>query len=310
MSKWKRRADRAVQRLTGEYHSLKQFAEANLSAIEGALEGKGPDASTPDPRAGARAVVNLASVHVPNFCDRSRTGMAPAYLNSYDLRKTQVRVGSDPPDNHWKSREIVDHALSPIHKHPMNEVYYAAIELNGAGIRFYGDICLVLKPSEIPAGTVVLDRNSYDVLRAPFRDAVERSPYPAGRQAARRFILAALAGSFAVDLKTMGAVKVLITTGERDRRFSTGQISGGVLDDEDDMEILKSGSFDTKGVEAARISAGEAALEGHVEQRLQGNPAASHSARLWLTERRAATRALADAGIDVTVIATPGRVKS
>jgi hypothetical protein len=309
MAKWKRRADRAVERLTGQYHSLKQFAKANVSAIEGALEGKGPDASKPDPRAGARAVVNMASVHVPNFCDRSRTGMAPAYLNSYDLRKTQVRVGNDPPGDHWKNREIVDHALSPIHKHPANKVYYAAAELNGAGIRFYGDICLVLKPSEITEDSMVLDRNSYDVLRAPFRGAVERSPNQADRQAARSFILAALSGSFGGDLKTMGAVKVLITTGERDRRFSTGQISGGVLDDEDYMEILKIGSFDTNGVEAGRISAAEATLESHVEQRLQSNPAASHSARQWLTERRAATRALADAGIDVMVIATPGRAK-
>jgi hypothetical protein len=310
MTKWQRKADRAVERLTGEYHSLRQFAKANLAAIEGALEGKGPDASTPDPRAGARAVVNLASVHVPNFCERSRNGMAPAYLNSYDLKKTQVRVGSDPPGDHWKTREIVDHALAPLHKHLMNEVYYAAAELNGAGIRFYGDICLVLKPSEIAADIAVLDRNSYDVLRAPFRDAVERFTGQARRQAARSFILAALSGSFANDLKTMGAVKVLITTGERDRRFSTGQISGGLLDDEDYMEILKIGSFNTSGVEVARISAGEAALEGHVEQRLQSNPPAPHWARLWLTERRAAARALADAGIDVTVIAAPGRVKS
>jgi hypothetical protein len=310
MAKWKKRADRAIERLSGQYPSLKKFAKANVSAVEGALEGKGPDARAPDPRAGARAAVNVASVHVPNFCDRSRTGRSPAYLNSYDLRKTQVRVGSDPPDDHWKNREIVDHALSSIHKHPMNEVYYAAVELNGAGIRFYGDICLVLKPSEIPADTIVLDRNSYDVLRSPFREAVEKSPDPSDRQSARRFILEALAGSFAGDLRTMGALKVLITTGERDRRFSTGQISGGILDDEDYIEILKIGSFNTSGVEAARISAGEATLESHVEQRLQGKPAADHSMRLWLTERRAATRALADAGIDVTVIAAPGRVKS
>jgi hypothetical protein len=310
MTKWQRKADRAVTRLAGEYHSLRQFAQANLAAIEGAVEGKGPDASAPDPRAGARAVVNLASVHVPNFCERSRTGMAPAYLNSYDLKKAQVRVGNDPPDDHWKNREIVDHALAPLHGHPMNEVYYSAAELNGAGIRFYGDICLVLMPSEIAPDTAVLDRNSYDVLRAPFRDSVERYSDQRRRQAARSFILTALSGSFAGDLKTMGAVKVLVATGERDRRFSTGQISGGLLDDEDYIEILKIGSFDTRGVETARISAGEAALESHVEQRLQGNPPAPHWARLWLTERRAAMRALADAGVDVTVIATPGRVKS
>ena len=53
---------------------------------------------------------------------------------------------------------------------------------------------------------------------------------PGRRPLKALLLLAALAGSFAGDLKTMGAVKVLITTGERDRRFSTGQISGGVLD--------------------------------------------------------------------------------
>jgi hypothetical protein len=83
------------------------------------------------------------------------------------------------------------------------------------------------------------------------------------KQAARRFILKALAGSFKDDLKTMGAIKVLTTTGARDRRLSTGQISNCVLDDEDYIEILKIGSFNLDGVEEARLSAAEAALEGH-----------------------------------------------
>jgi hypothetical protein len=310
MSKWEKKANRAVKRLTGDHDLLRQFAVANLAAIADALEGKGPDAKKPDPRAGVRAVVNLASVHVPNFCERSRTNRHPAYLNSYDLQKTKIRLGSDPPKSHWKSREIVDHALASVHGRSINEVYFAAAELNGTGIRFYGDICLVLKPEEVPSHTKVLDRNSYDVLRAPFRAAVEKFQDESRRQAARRLILTALAGTCKEDLKTMGAIKVLITTGERDRRFSTGQISGGVLDDEDYIEILKIGSFDAKGVEATRVSAAEIALEGHVEQRLQSNPAASHPARQWLMERRAATKALADAGVDITVVTTPGRVKS
>jgi hypothetical protein len=52
------------------------------------------------------------------------------------------------------------------------------------------------------------------------------------------------------------------------------------------------------------MSTAEAALESHVEQRLQSNPPTSHSARQWLQERRAAIRALADAGIDLAVVAT------
>ena len=310
MSKWKTKVERAIDRLTGDHQSLRRFAEANVAAIESALEGKGPDDKARDPRAGARAVVNIASVHVPTFCQRSRNRQHPAYLNSYDLGKTKVRVGSDPPKDHWKSREIVDRALAPLHGQPMNKVYYAAAELNGAGIRFYGDVCLVLKRDEVPPETKAIDRNSYDVLRAPFSNTVEKLPDHPRQQAARRHILSALSGSFDNDLKTMGAVKVLVTTGERDRRFSTGQISGGVLDDEDYIEILKIGSFDTNGVEAARLSAAEVALEGHVEQRMQSRHPPSHEARQWLTERRAATQALADAGIDIVVVATLGRVKS
>jgi hypothetical protein len=310
MSKWKKKADRIVKRLSGTYHSLKQFTEANLAAIEGAIEGKGPDAADPDPRAGVRAVINIASVHIPNFCERSRTRRHPAYLNSYDLKTTHIRIGEPPPDHHWKRREIVDNALAAVHQRGMNEVYYAAAELNGAGVRFYGDICLVLKQDEVSPDTKVLDRNSYEVLRAPFRDAVEKRADEGRKQAARRTILLALAGSFDVDLKTISALKVLATTGERDRRLSTGQISGGVLDDEDYIEILKIGSFDANGVEAARLSNAEIALEGHVEQLLQRNRPASHSARLWLMERRAATRTLSDMGIEIAVVTTPGRVKS
>jgi hypothetical protein len=308
-SKWQQRVARVVRRLTGKYHSLKQFAHANVDAIENALEGKGPDAKAPDPLAGVRAVVNIASVHVPNFCERSRTHPKQAYLNSYDLKKSNVRVGGAPPDKYWSNREVVDDALAPIHGHAMNEVYFAAAELNGAGIRFYGDICLVLQPAEIAAVTAVLDRNSYDVLRAPFRDAVDRFDSAADQQAARQHILEALSGSFRPDLRTMGAVKVLVTTGERDRRFSTGQISTGILDDEDYIEILKIGSFDVDGIETVRLSAAEAALESHVDQRVQGSPAAAHSMNLWLMDRRMAVRALADAGLDITVIATSGRVK-
>jgi hypothetical protein len=308
MSRWLTRAQRTIKRLTGIHRSLRQFAEANLAATEDALEGKGPDAVEADPQSGVRAVVNIASVHVSTFCERSKLGSHPAYLNSYDLKKSQVRVGSEPPDDHWKKREIVDHALASLHGRAMNEVYYAAAELNGAGIRFYGDICLVLKPETVPSDTVVLDRNSYDVLRAPFATTVDRFEHSNRQQSARVHILQSLSGKFRPDLKTIGALKVLTVTGERDRRFSTGQVSGGVLDDEDYLEILKVGSFDAKAVETARLSAAEAALESYVERRLQEDPW-THEARTWLTERRNAMRALEEAGIPVAIIATAGRVK-
>jgi hypothetical protein len=263
----------------------------------------------PDPHAGVRTVVNIPSVHVPNFCERSKNNQEPAYRNSYDLNRSDIRVGDPPPDGHWKTREIVDNALAHVHGHRMNEVYFAAAELNGAGIRFYGDICLVLAPDHSLDKTKVLDRNSYDVMRAPFRMAVDRLPEHR-RQAARRWVLSSLSGTGKDDLKMMGAVKVLVTTGERDRRFSTGQIAGGVLDDEDYMEIMKIGSFMTKDLEAARLSAAEVALESNVEQRLQARPTTSHVSHEWLRARRNATRSLEEQGVEISVVASPGRIKS
>jgi hypothetical protein len=61
----------------------------------------------------------ISSVHVPNFCDRSRRKVYPAYLNGYDLENAKIRVGGDP---HWSKREIVDYTLCSIHGHSMNEV--------------------------------------------------------------------------------------------------------------------------------------------------------------------------------------------
>lgn len=309
MAKWQARASSAIRRLTSGEPWLERFAKANLTAAEDTFEGKGPDAAEADPRAGLRAVINISSVHVPTFCARSRNGTSPAYQNKYDLKEAKARVGDDPPDDHWSKREIVDQALVSLHRRPMNEVYYAAAELNGAGIRFYGDICLVLKPEQVDSKTVVLDRNSYDVLRDPYKAATARAPDEVRKQAWRRMILRDRSGKFRPDLKTMGALKVLIATGERDRRFSSGQISNGVLDDEDYIEILKVGSFKAGDVEAARLSAAEVALESHVEQRLRSDPW-SHAARRWLTQRRNAMQELVNSGIEVAIITTSGRLKN
>lgn len=311
MTKWEKRAQRVIKRLSGAYPLIAKFAYANLKASEDALAGKGPDAATPDPNAGMRAVVNIASVHVPRFCERSSRNITPAYLNKYDLDSNAVaiRAGDEPPSNHWSRRAYVDHALARIHGQPMNQIYYAAAELNGAGIRFYGDICFVLKTAAVPIGTFVLDRNSYDVFRSPFAAAIERISTIEQQQAARACVLSALSGTVEPDLKTIGAIKVLTSTGERDRRLSTGQISAGVLDDEDYIEILKVGSFAADDIQEVRVSAAEASLENHVERRLRSEPLASHEERIWLRDRRKAVRKLAEQKLPAKVVTTNGRTK-
>src|SRR5205807_859571 len=100
------------------------------------------------------------SAHVPAFCEASRKGEKKPYKNGYDLGK--FRLGSPPPSSEPKLRETVDAALPLNGVHP-EDVYFGAVELFGSGIRFYGDVCLVIARDAIAAGTLVLDRNSFDL---------------------------------------------------------------------------------------------------------------------------------------------------
>src|SRR6516165_8402898 len=88
---------------------LQEFAEANSKAVEGAINGCGPDSPTPVPDAGARAVFNIPAVHIPIFVRASLERKKEPYKNGYDLGK--YRVGNPPPGGKLKAREIVDRAL-------------------------------------------------------------------------------------------------------------------------------------------------------------------------------------------------------
>ena len=74
------------------------------------------------------------------FARRADATISEPYKNGYDLG--QYRIGEPPPGKSLKSREIVDRALPLQNGQKPNDVYFGAIELNGAGIRFYGDVCL------------------------------------------------------------------------------------------------------------------------------------------------------------------------
>jgi hypothetical protein len=52
------------------------------------------------------------------------------------------------------------------------DISFGAIETSGTGIRFYGDMCLVLKPPPDMDQFLLIDRNSYDVTRNPIAQRV------------------------------------------------------------------------------------------------------------------------------------------
>lgn len=293
-----------VDNFNRQRREASSFDRANLKAVEDCLKG-GP-ATRPGVQ-GVRAVVNIPAVHIPSFCDRSLNGISPAYLNAYDLDGQKMRLGDIPTVS--KNRDEVDQALRHVHKRLPAEIYFAAVELNGTGVRFYGDVCLVIAPAHIAPSTVVLDRNSYDLLREPFKGEIAKKP-ERKRAQARVDILDAISGKWDSDTALMAAIKIVGTDNPRDRRLTTGQISDGLLNDEDYMEILKVRSFTSKHLEATRLSLADVVTEDQIERDYAtGQLAPDHTAVLWSQQRKKAISALRKSGVCVNVARTTGRTK-
>ncbi|MDQ0563229.1 hypothetical protein QO004_005038 [Rhizobium mesoamericanum] len=255
-------------------------------------------------REGARAVVNIAAVHIPSFCDRSKSGLQPAYMNAYDVEAAGVARGDRKAVS--KTRQRVDDMLRGLHRSRPEDIYFAAVELDGSGISFYGDVCLVLAKGRVHDDTVVLDRNSYDLVQQPLGALIQAQM----GTSEIAHTLAGIAGRWRADVAMMGAIKVVGSDGERERRLTTGQISDRLLDDEDYMEVLKVGSFSATDLEAARLALADVATEDHIEREYaNGHLAPGHVSLLWAHQRRKAIAALRKAEVPTNLVRSSGRVK-
>lgn len=276
------------------------YLRANRQAVRGALEGYGPDDANPSLSAGARMVANISAAHIPAFCAAAAQGDPKPYKNYYDLGKHQL--GETPT-----RREVVDQAL-PVADY--KSICFCAAELNGAGVRFYGDFCLVLKPAARHAGATILERNSYDLVREPLRAVVEHETSSTEQFSKRKELASAMAGSWECDLPDMVALKMSGDQRLQARRLTTGQIAQGVLDDEDYMEVLHEGSFGPKDLQEVRLSVSDAALETHIVDQARRGQSPTLEEILWCRRRQEAVRALSDAGVGVRVITMLGRTRT
>jgi hypothetical protein len=182
------------------------------------------------------------------------------------------------------------------------KIYYAAAELNGSGVRFYGDICLVL--DTVDASTLVLDRNSYDLMRPPMSTQFDTNDGAALGAEVRK-----ISGRWQQDLPAMAAVKVLATPRASGRRMTTGQISEGLLSDEDYVEVILTSSFEAGAVHEARLLASDVANEEHIARREMTGPPPTPTALQWQSRRRDAERALHSVNVPVRVVTETGRVR-
>ena len=173
---------------------IENYAKANVAACRDLIEGIDFYSGARGRDGGARMVVNISSAHVPSFCLANRNQDPKPYKNGYDLGHFHVGVvgsSSEP-----RLRETVDAAL-PLNGVSPKDIYFGALELTGAGIRFYGDVCLVLSREEVTAKTVILDRNSFDLITPPLRDEINKASEGAPRELGSR-------GSRTKDVRALG----------------------------------------------------------------------------------------------------------
>ncbi|MBX7481674.1 hypothetical protein [Qipengyuania qiaonensis] len=266
------------------------MAAANSDMVARVVAGMGPDSRAVSPEGGARAVANMASDHAPAFCNP--TG-PKAYLNAYDL---------PAPATVSATRQRVDAALPLPAGYTQQDIYFLALEVNGTGVRFYGDLCLVLKPQATAADVRILNGNSYDLVRLPLSTRT-------GTDTALRSEAARFWGVWREDLTSMATLKVFAAR-RSERRFTTGQVSDAILDDEDYLEVLRLGSFDASDLQEVRITAASAAAEADAAERMRHGPTPSAASLLWRRRRRDAVAAFEAAGVPVRVVSHSGRLKS
>jgi hypothetical protein len=293
-SMWQQRLKSVLQDFPRNTGVGDDYPSANADLVTRSLGGIGVDGGKTEGM-GCRVVVNISSAHIGSFCREQH------YKNAYELERAP-RIGKTPKVS--EKRKIVDAALQAVTGHAPEKLYFAAVELNGAGIGFYGDCCLVLREQPSDENLTVLDRNSYDLIRDPLRTKIDCSCTPVNARADRA---KSMSGQFKQDLPTIAAVKVLSSRPCADRLLTTGMISGGVLEDEDYIEILREESFGPTDIAEVRVSAADVSVDERIRSRGLGGLPPSHAELLWRRRRRVAEGRLAEKGIPVRVVTALGR---
>lgn len=288
----------------------KDYREANQASVRRVLRGLGPDSPTAQPRAGVHVVFNMACAHIRKFCTEStKTPPDPKpYKNAYDHgHVSPMRVAVD---------KIVVAAV-PAPGLQAADIYFGAVETQGTGVRFYGDMCLVLNENSTPSATsgtnslFFLDRNSYDIVREPVTTRVAEEAARTGSSVddVRMQFLASWRGTWEDDLATIAWDKVRAFLPAGARRWTTGQIAAAVLQDEDYIEVLYPRSFGTGQLLEVRVNALDAAAEADIAIREEAGELTTLQELEWREQRRDARRALAEAGVPVRIVTTHGRAR-
>ncbi len=290
--------------IAGASRDQQSYASANRTAISNALDGWGPDSATASEHAGARMAVNISAVHIPAFCKSTNVEDKP-YRNGYDLEKYRLGDNGKPV----ATRMIVDQALPIDTKHDFRDIYFGALEMNGTGVRFYGDLCMILRRGAFADDTVVLDRNSYDLVRPPLVDIVNQQTDENARNRERRSLAKKLSGKWIPDMSAMVGLRVFASIGIQRRRCTTGQIADAICNDEDYIEVLKIGSFGAAQLQEVRVSSNIAAADALAGDRVLTGPPPRFEALMWRERRVQAEAELRRLGVRFVTATVGGRTR-
>jgi hypothetical protein len=301
---WSKRAEEVVAALPGNGQAS-AWRNADMETISKAVKGVSLYSDGKKSDGGARVTFNISSAHIPGFVADNNGN---AYKNRYDA--SGKRIGEQTPSGMLDAREKIDQLLAyKIGGGVKPEsLYYGAVELNGAGIRYYGDIGLILRVDKVDPQTQILDRNSFDLISEPLRATTHPNGSWDVLAATEQLVL--IAGRWSDDLVNIAICKVLGGGTNPERRITAGGVSQGVLADEDYIEVIRTASFNVTDLAEARVSAADSAVDGMVADRLRRGPTPSWAELMWRNRRRKAEQALRAKRIVTRVVVSAGRVRT
>jgi hypothetical protein len=306
---WRDKTEALLSEISDQ--TVQSYRKADAELVSLAMAGFGPDSKSKRlPQSGMRVVCNISSAHTAAVLTGEERGDPKPYKNRYDLAsggsEPQILGGAGPTQQ--SLREAIESVIANLAStNDGKDFYYAAIELNGTGIRYFGDMCMVLKPDQSDFGTPVLFKNSYDLSRSPIREEI----FVNGKLETAKAIqkAAELQGIWPDDVIDMAACKILDGANPTERRITTGTVSAGVLLDEDYLEVIRLKSFGASNLEEIRVSSEDVTAEVRVADRAHSGPAPSYAELQWRHRRREAERISTRMRIPTRVVVNAGRTR-
>ena len=215
---------------------------------------------------GARVVVNVGPTALLQLLAGAR------YLNLYE----RPLVGGERQQPS-ATRRWVDETIGLTGA----DAYFAALAVGGAGVRFYGEYCLVLDVAAIDAQPSLFDRDSYELLAPPFAGRADL-PELVGRLSAswdeRHDVL---------------VLKVLPGLTSTHRSVTSGTVADAVLSDQDFVEVHltpdrtqhPTGCFTLDDVLEVRLSPVDVTLVAWLRSRREDGLPLSDEEALYLRQR-------------------------